>query len=563
MAEVRILQNVKRPVERPAEREFDRPAARWRRVWRIAILLIIVAGCRGKDTIRRKSVDDLYREAVQAAAVRAPVVQSQFPPVAIEARPAMLDNAEPIPPIPAVNSPATVLPATPFQQNAQAQPPHIDPTVPVIQQVQWTQEQPPLQNGNGGEVAPASATVIGRPTIRSARYQEDEGGPLVTEHRDDEEVRELLRSLSELTQVPIVMDELVGGNATLHCDNEPLEQALKRVLVPLGLYYVKHGDEYYVAPADPNAALFQHISVRTQFRPQYHEIAVLAPMLPLRYKPFLHISNDRNMVMIEAPKPLAEEVVRCLEELDTPMQQVELEAIVCVTAPDSTFRFGFDWNHVVKVNSADSLNVGMSGLAMTASGSRSGMDQAFSNFAVTSAFVRLLAQEGYITIRAAPRVTAKDGEKASISISRETFFSLQPSSSNLLFRQDVQKVEAGIMLEIIPHVHDNTIGVQILRAEVSEDIRSLDASSTLGSNTYPIINRRQVTTEVDVQDGNTIVIGGLVQRQTVDRSNKIPGLSKFPVVGKMFQTIEKQEQEAEVAIFISPRIVASQDCRKL
>jgi type II secretory pathway component GspD/PulD (secretin) len=179
---------------------------------------------------------------------------------------------------------------------------------------------------------------------------------------------------------------------------------------------------------------------------------------------------------------------------------------------------------------------------------------------VTSAFVRLLASEGYITIRAAPRVTAKDGEKANISINRETFFSLQPNNNSLLFQQNIQKVEAGISLEIIPRVHGDMISVKISKAEVSEDIRASDSRSELTSNPYPIINRRVVSTDVNVRDGQTIVIGGLVQRQTVDRINRIPGLSRIPIAGKLFQTVEKQEQDVEVAIFISPRIVNDQPC---
>nr|MBC8424664.1 hypothetical protein [bacterium] len=86
-----------------------------------------------------------------------------------------------------------------------------------------------------------------------------------------------------------------------------------------------------------------------------------------------------------------------------------------------------------------------------------------------------------------------------------------------------------------------------------EDIRR--ANPELALNPYPIINRRSVSTTVDVEDGKTIVIGGLVQRQTVDRVSRIFGLSRLPVVGRLFQTVHHQEQDAEVAIFISPRIV--------
>ncbi|MFN9981793.1 MAG: protein transporter, partial [bacterium] len=103
---------------------------------------------------------------------------------------------------------------------------------------------------------------------------------------------------------------------------------------------------------------------------------------------------------------------------------MELEAIVCVVSPDSSFRFGVDWGHVVGSGDDQSFKVGVSGLTLNSSASGQGVQEAFSNVAISSAFVRLLADEGYVTIRAAPRVTAKDGEKANISINRETFFSV-------------------------------------------------------------------------------------------------------------------------------------------
>ena len=99
--------------------------------------------------------------------------------------------------------------------------------------------------------------------------------------------------------------------------------------------------------------------------------------------------------------------------------------------------------------------------------------------------------------------------------------------------------------------------MKIEKAEVSEDIRTTDVSASVQNNPYPLINRRTVSTTVSVRDSETIVIGGLVQRQTVDRISKIPVLGDIPYAGRMFQTVEQLEQDAEVVIFISPRLVTS------
>ncbi|MCA9060086.1 MAG: type II and III secretion system protein, partial [Planctomycetaceae bacterium] len=231
------------------------------------------------------------------------------------------------------------------------------------------------------------------------------------------------------------------------------------------------------------------------------------------------------------------------------------EAIVCVISPDRGFRSGLDWDHAVTLNGNDLFRLGMTGLAVNAAGSGAGVSNAFTNFAVTSTFVKLLAQEGYLSIRAAPRVTARDGEQAKISITRESFFSTQPFNTNAFFRQEIEQVDAGIMLDITPIIRGDNITVKIEKAEVSEDIRTADINSNIADNPYPLINRRTVSTTVNVRNGETVVIGGLVQRQTVDRIAKIPVLGSIPGVGRMFQTVEQTEKDAEVVIFISPRLV--------
>lgn len=394
-----------------------------------------------------------------------------------------------------------------------------------------------------------------------ASAMEGEGEPKrVSEVFEQTDIREAIEILASIAEVSVVIDDSIGGSTSAVIEDETFEQALEKILLPVGLVFAIRNGKYIIAPPDPDSPLFDLISQRSQYLPAHHQAVLLASYLPPRFKVYVNSLPERNLIVVDAPELIAKDILSRLRELDQPVAQIELEAIVCVVAPDSGFRFGLDWGHVVGVEGVNSLKAGLTGLTFSGSVSPHGVSNAFSDFAVTSAFVKLLAQEGYVTIRAAPRVTAKDGEKAEISINRETFFSLQPTDSNVFFRQDVQKVEAGISLEITPRVYGNMVAVDISKAEVSEDIRSSDVRSELTANPYPIINRRTVSTNVNVRDGHTVVIGGLVQKQTVDRINRIPGLSRIPLAGKLFQTVEKQEQDAEVAIFITPRIVPCNSC---
>ncbi|MBL8813864.1 MAG: hypothetical protein JNM43_27090 [Planctomycetaceae bacterium] len=380
----------------------------------------------------------------------------------------------------------------------------------------------------------------------------------VTESFDETDIRQALQLIASQAGVTVIVDENVEGSVTTLIENEPFETALKKVVLPLGLIFRKTGpSEYIVATSDPASPLFSRVADRNEYRPLHLGPDELVKLLPAREAKYVTVIDKRNLLIIEAPQEISAPILDRLRAADNPIPQVELEAIVCVIAPDRSFKSGLDWGHAVTLNGSDLFRIGMTGLAISGAGSGTGTSDAFSSFAVTSTFVKLLAQEGYLTIRAAPRVTARDGEPAKIAITRQSFFATQPNSANAFFRQELQDVEAGITLEITPVVRGENITVKIEKAEVSEDIRTTDVNANIANNPYPLINRRSVATTVNVKDEETIVIGGLVQRQTVDRIARIPVLGSIPYAGRMFQTVEKLEQDAEVVIFISPRIVTS------
>lgn len=507
------------------------------RINRTVIYCVFAAtalGCADHAKIHHKSVADLYQEAVDAVRQSEASTELQM----------QMQNASPG--ITAVAS----NPASKSASNTSPPLPSLDLALPVVS-AGWNLEQ--SQSGNPVTIAPE--LLAGLPTPKS-----DPQPTLINEVFEQTEIREAIEIIASATGDTVVVDDSIGGVVTLQIKEATFEQALEMLLLPLGLVYVIHEGNYLISPPEPESPLFSLISSRYQYSPRNHLPTRLAALLPKRLAPFFQVSDDRNMIAIEAPKAIGEDLLNRLQELDQPVQQVVLEAIVCVSAPDSGFKFGVDWNHTLKLNDLDPMKVGLSGLAFSGAASKYGVNNAFDEFAVTSAFVQLLAQQGLVTIRAAPRVTAKDGEKAAISIERETFFSLQPTNTSVLFTQNIQKVQAGINLMLTPRIRGDRVSIEIEKAEVSEDIRTSETRKELVSNQFPIINRRTVSTKVDVLDGHTIVIGGLVQRQTIDRINKVPFFGSLPVIGGLFRSVEKQEQDAEVAIFISPRIVREGIC---
>ncbi|MEZ6090554.1 MAG: type II and III secretion system protein [Pirellulaceae bacterium] len=379
-------------------------------------------------------------------------------------------------------------------------------------------------------------------------------GPVVDEIFEETDIREAIQSLASQASVGVIVDDQVAGVVTAVIENTPFEQALNRILLPLGYIWGKKDGQYLIGTSDPSSALFRYLAVKVDYRPRHFAPDDLLPLLPETLQPFVRTVGKRNLMVIHAPQERADEILLELQNADRPIPQVVLEAMVTVHSPETSYQFGMDLKQMVQDGSDRNLNAGLSGLALSGAVSPASLGEMFGDFGTTAYFLRCLEQEGYLDITAAPRVMAKDGEEAQISINRETFFSTQLPNGDVFFRQDIQKVDSGIVLQITPVIRGDMVTVTIKRAEVSEDIRETGTDPDI-ANPYPLINRRFVTTTVDVRDGETITIGGLTHRQEIDRESRVPLLGSIPGIGKLFRQIDKQNKESEVTVFISPRIV--------
>jgi type IV pilus assembly protein PilQ len=487
----------------------------------MAFAMTSLAGCAWRQPTPRPTLEDLFQEAVN---------QSNQNPENILGEPDIIDGIEIGPD------------GEPISLDSEGKARH-------AQGLRVTE--------SGGVRHVSDVEELPRPGAR-ARLAYPPNETIINELFQDTDIREAIDVLAAQAKVSIIVDDKARGIVNATIDNLPFEKALDKIVLPLGLVYARHEEHYVVGIPDPMSALFPRISELHQYRPKHHRASDLRDVLPSRLQKYTTVTEKSNFIAIDAPKTLAQSIIDQLHEIDTPTPQVTLEAMVCVISPDCGLQFGLDWNHAFQVNGSDAFSVGVQNLELAGKVSPFGVRNAFDDFAVTQAFVKLLAQNGYLSIRAAPRVTAKDGEKAVITIGRETFFSPNPvqtganSSGNVIFSQNIQKIDSGITLDLTPTIRGDEVTVNIEKAEVSEDIRT--TSADLAANPYPVINRRSVSTTVHVRDGKTIVIGGLVQRQVVERITKIPYLSKIPVMGAMFEQVQRQEKDAEVVIFISPKV---------
>jgi pilus assembly protein CpaC len=155
----------------------------------------------------------------------------------------------------------------------------------------------------------------------------------------------------------------------------------------------------------------------------------------------------------------------------------------------------------------------------------------------------LLAQDGKSTMLAEPQLSARNGSKASFTVGGELPYSVQTRDGTaVLFK------EYGVKLDITPKVDHRGV----IRATIHAEVSSIDASVSTAYG--PALLTRKADTEFNVRSGETIVLAGLLQRDTSTTIEKVPLLGDIPVLGALFRSKRFQNKETEMVVFVTPSL---------
>ncbi len=161
-----------------------------------------------------------------------------------------------------------------------------------------------------------------------------------------------------------------------------------------------------------------------------------------------------------------------------------------------------------------------------------------------NATLSALAQQGRTTILAEPQLSARNGSKASFLAGGEIPYAVVSSEgTSVLFKP------YGVKLDIQPRV-DSSGNV---RATIETEVSNIDPSVTTSFG--PALLTRKTSTEFNVRSGETIVLSGLIQRETATNIDKVPGLGDIPIIGALFRSKKFQNKETELVVFVTPTVI--------
>ena len=416
------------------------------------------------------------------------------------------------------------------------------------------------------------------------------------------DVRSVLQVIADFTNFNIITSDSVQGNLTLRLKDVPWDQALDIILQAKGLDMRKTGNVIWIAPGDELAAR-EKLQLEAQaqigdleplqtesFQVNYHRAKEIFDFLKgkdqtlLSKRGSLVVDDRSNKLFITDVGSRLEAVRRLVSEIDVAPRQVLIEARIVEAnknfARDLGVRLGYGDRKDRSLGGGAKLGFGSSEFGSLSDGKivtdadtpidriiRRVGESATSGdgFQPASAFgvlnmtlfnsgltrflnmeLQALESDGRGRVISSPRVLTANQVEASIEQGDEIAYQEASSSG----ATTVSFKKAVLSLKVKPQITpDGRIQLQVL---VNKD----RADFSRAINGIPPILTKTVTTEVLVENGGTVVIGGIYEEEETNSTDRVPVLGEIPVLGALFRTNSKTSNRTELLVFITPRVVA-------
>ncbi len=275
---------------------------------------------------------------------------------------------------------------------------------------------------------------------------------------------------------------------------------------------------------------------------------------------FIPYSVTNTIIIKAAPKDY-KMIKEMLDDLDVIPRQVMIGVFIAEVSLNDDTRFGIDY-----ALRSGKLGEGVYG---TAVGTSLGLSQAgtMASGGLTASVIRddfsatfnALASEGRLNILASPHILARDGKEASINIGDEVPIITSRTITDVRESIAIERRNTGVLLKVTPHINNTGLVIFDLNLELSNA-----ASAALAGTTDIRIFQRKANNSMVVQDGQSVLIGGLINEQEEDNITKVPFLGDIFLIKHLFRYKSKTKKKNELILLITPRVIRnSQEARDI
>jgi len=390
----------------------------------------------------------------------------------------------------------------------------------------------------------------------------------------DSDIKNVLMLIGELTRLNIVVSPAVKDTITANLENVSVKAALDVILRPNGYSYFTH-ENIIIVQASDNQIVRELETVILKLM-YINSEALATPLMAVlseqgKVQPFTPLVTSggsgggvSNIVIISDVQERIPHILRMVEELDKPIANINIAVKFIESGVDTARGTGIDWSKDTPIFLGGTSEPDASLLPINLSN----ITIATLNPIQFGAAWKLMQARGESKILASPNITTLDNHEAETKITTTIYIegsvsnmgsrSSQVSSqtdryntgvSNYNLNQITEK-DVGIDLRVTPRINDKSRITLLVDASVEA---LLSAAEVLTDK--PRSTRRTVKTQIIVNDGDTVIIGGLIAENVIENRKYVPVLSGIPFIGKLFQSTQVDKEQRELLIFITPNIV--------
>ena len=389
---------------------------------------------------------------------------------------------------------------------------------------------------------------------------------------EDSDIKNVLMLIGELTGLNIVISPAVKDTITASLIDVSVKSALDAILKPNGYSYFVQ--ENIIVVKDSQTQMvgeLETVVVKLNFINSSDLIGTLNAVMTPRGKvqPFTPLvskssnSASSNIIVISDIQENIGSILKIIETLDVPIPNINIAIRFIETNLDTLRGFGVDWSQTP-------LSPGEYGSQDTSSILNISFDNVtiatLNPLQLTNA-LRLMQARGQSKLLSSPQVTTLDNHEAETETVTTVFIEGNIASASQQYSQgnqnqnntgafgnvlvnQVQEKDIGIKLTVTPRINNEMKITMMVDAQVEALLSAAEIDTQ-----KPRSTKRSVKTQVTVEDGNTVIIGGLIAENALESKKFVPIISAIPIIGKLFQSTTIEKEQRELLIFITPTIV--------
>ncbi len=393
-------------------------------------------------------------------------------------------------------------------------------------------------------------------------------------------IRNVLMLIGELAGLNIVVTPEVKDTITANLENVSVKAALDVILTPNGYNYITQENIIIVKEQSlkierdlvTKVIRLKYIdtgALREPLQNIFTDQGSIDPFTPV-ITPMGASANASNIAIITDIEENFSRIMALLEELDKPIANVNIAVRFIESGVDTAKGSGIDWSRSTPIQLGGAIDDSVGLLPFKLNNVTIAT---LNPFQFGQAW-KIMQARGESKVLASPQITTLDNHSAESNITTTVYY--EGSVSNMgnqnssrygnqnsntnnngsnfnnsqMNTQQITEKDVGINLTVTPRINDSSRITLVVNASVE----ALLSAAEVGTD-KPRSTKRTVKTQVTVNDGDTVIIGGLIAENTIENRKFIPVLSGLPFLGRMFQSTTIDKEQRELLIFITPNVV--------